>query len=396
MYRISLMLLAVLCVDAVADQPAKQQVVGLIDQRPASGIFVEVDGKYMVPYTAKIPGTDSTFEMIPVPGGTFLIGSPEDEAEREPCEGPQIEVVVAPMWVGKHEVTWEEYDHFMTLYQAFTEFEIQSKRDVNDNNQVDSITAPTPLYEPPHTFEYGHDPQQSAVTMTQYAAQQYTKWLSVISALQYRLPSEAEWEYACRAGSTTAYYWGDDAEQAEDHAWFFDNAPDGQEQVGKKPANAFGLHDMHGNVAEWTVNSFTEDGYQWLAKKQPVDAIDTVVWPTETASPAVVRGGHWQADVQELRSAARLPSDDEEWKSEDPNFPKSPWWFTSDPARGVGFRLFRSYEPLHDSRIHKYWDNIAEDALADVNSRLDSGKGKRGLVDKQLPAAMEGIGLGGS
>jgi formylglycine-generating enzyme required for sulfatase activity len=381
------LLLAVsfVCASVAADQPAT--IAGITDQKPESGIFVEVDGKFMVPYTAKIPGTDVTFEMVPVPGGSFLLGSPDDEEDRQDYEGPQIKVNVAPMWVGKHEVTWAEYDQFRALYQVFTNFEFDSIRKVTDQNKVDSITTPTPLHEPTHTFEYGHEPKQPAVTMTQYAAQQYTKWLSAITGGQYRLPTEAEWEYACRAGTKTAYYWGDDPDDAEQHAWYFDNARDGQKEVGLKPANPFGLHDMHGNVAEWTVNSATDD-YQWLAKQQPVDALEAVVWPTETASEAVMRGGTWESFEDELRSAAKLISEDDEWKSEDPNYPRSPWWFTSDPARGVGFRLFRSYQDLHESRIRKFWDNIAEDARFDVESRLDGGKGKRGLVDKDLPEAI--------
>lgn len=375
-----------------AEKPGAE--VGIVTEKPTKGIFVEVDGKYMVPYKARIPGSEATFEMVPVPGGEFLMGSPEDEEGREPSEGPQVKVKVAPMWVGKHEVKWNEYDNFRLLYQAFTEFEIQGERTVNEDNKVDSVTAPTPLYEPPHTFEYGHDPEQPAVTMTQYSAQQYTKWLSKITGQQYRLPCEAEWEYACRAGTTTAYNWGDDADEVEEHAWTFDNATDGQELVGQKPANAFGLHDMHGNVAELTVNSFTEDGYGELKGKQPVDAMDTIKWPKETADAIVARGGHWQSEeVSELRSAARLASDDEEWKDPDPQVPMSPWWFSEDPARGVGMRLFRSYQPLDDALIEKFWDNLADDAADDVNSRLNFGNGKRGLANKDLPAAVEELDL---
>lgn len=385
-HRISLLLAAaILGTTAGADQP--KNVPGITDKKPDSGIFVEVDGKFMVPYTAKIPGTDVTFEMVPVPGGAYLMGSPDDEADREDNEGPQIKVNVAPMWVGKHEVTWAEYDQFMALYQVFTNFEFDSIRKVTDANAVDTVTAPTPLHEPTHTFAYGHEPRQAAVTMTQFAAQHYTKWLSAITGQQFRLPTEAEWEYACRAGTKTAYYWGDDPDDAEQHAWYFGNADEGQKQVGLKPANPFGLHDMHGNVAEWTVNSAADD-YQWLDKRQPVDALEAVIWPAETASAAVMRGGTWESFGEELRSAAKLISEDDEWKSEDPNYPRSPWWFTSDPARGVGFRLFRSYQDLDDQRIRKFWDNIAEDAKFDVDSRLDGGKGKRGLVDKDLPEAI--------
>ena len=136
------------------------------------------------------------------------------------------------------------------------------------------------------------------------------------------------------------------------------------------------------------MNQYTEDGYQWLKSKEPVDAVDAVKWPTNPW-PCVVRGGSWEMDPPDLRSAARLPSDDEAWKSEDPNFPRSPWWFTSDPARGVGFRIFRSLEPLDQERITKFWEANAEETQYDVESRLIGGRGGLGLVDEDLPEAVD-------
>ena len=94
-------------------------------------------------------------------------------------------------------------------------------------------------------------------------------------------------------------------------------------------------------------------------------------------------------DPEQLRSAARLSSNDEEWKEEDPNFPKSPWWFTNDPARGVGFRLFRSYKPLSDQVIDKFWKANAEDVVDDVEARLLGGRGVVGQVDETLPEAIK-------
>ncbi len=124
---------------------------------------------------------------------------------------------------------------------------------------------------------------------------------------------------------------------------------------------------------------------------KPINAIDVVKWP-ETSSQCVISGGSWEMDPEQLRSAARLASEDEDWKEEDPNFPKSPWWYTSDPSRGVGFRLFRSYKPLDSETITKFWEPSSEDVKDDVESRLMGGRGGLGLVNESLPDAIKAHG----
>lgn len=370
---------------------AAEGLKGISPEKPESGPSVEVEGGFMVPYTERIPGTDVTFEMIPVPGGTYLMGSPESEENRSPDEGPQVKVKVEPMWVAKEEVSWAEYKQYMNLYSVFKEFEARQIRVVTDENKYDAITAPTELYDPSFTFEYGEEDDQPAVTMTQYSARQFTKWLSRVTGAQYRLPTEAEWEYACRAGTDTAYSWGDSADDIDEYAWYFDNAYEGLQPGAQKKPNPFGLYDMHGGVAEWTVDRYAEDGYSDLAEKGEVLTVAQAVrWPG-VAYPAVARGGSWEMEPEALRSASKLASDDPVWKDEDPNYPKSPWWFTSDPARGVGFRLFRSYKPLPDDAIAKYWEMNTEDVRIDVQSRLSGGRGVLGLVDEELPAAMKSM-----
>lgn len=370
----------------IAESPSS--LVGISKEKPAEGPVVTVEAGYMVPYTVTIPGSDVHFEMIPVPGGKFKFGSPEDEEGRAEDEGPQLDVMVDPMWVAKTEVTWAQYKQFMQLYGIFKEFEAKGERKVTDDNMVDAITAPTELYDSTFTYEYGEEPQQPAVTMTQYAAQQFTKWLSRVTGQQFRLPTEAEWEYAARAGATTAYSFGDSADDLDEYAWYFDNADAVAPTVGTKKPNDFGLFDMHGSVAELTVNQYAEDGYASFDKGKSLNAIDVVAWP-EMSYPVAVRGGSWEMDAEQLRSAARLATDDEAWKEEDPNFPKSPWWFTSDPSRGVGFRLFRSYKTLDDDKITKFWEANAEDVNNDVEMRLQDGRGGLGLVDKTLPEAIK-------
>lgn len=373
-----------------ATAEATPATIGIVAEAPGDGPFVKVDEGFMVPYTFTIPGTDIEIDMVPIPGGTFKMGSPESEADRNDDEGPQIDVVVDPMWVARTETNWAQYQEYMNLYSLFKDFESRGERAITEDNKVDAITAPTPLYEPTFTYEYGEEPEQPAVTMTQYAAQQYSKWLSLVTGTQYRLPTEAEWEYAARGGTTTAYSWGDDPDQIDDFAWYFDNADSGTLPVGTKKPNPYGLFDMHGSAAEWTMNQYSEDGYKVFADKQPINATDAVTWP-ETASACVVRGGSWEMDPEQLRSASRLSSDDEAWKESDPNFPRSPWWFTDDPARGVGFRLFRSYKPLSAEKISKFWEANAEDAKGDIESRLSSGRGGLGLVDDELVKAIEGL-----
>lgn len=381
-------LVASLVSPAVLVGESPVSTVGILQDKPSEGPAVQVDGGFMVPYNVTIPGTDISFEMIPVPGGTFKLGSPEDEAGRKDDEGPQIDVVVDPMWVAKQEVTWDQYQQFMQLYAIFKQFEADGVRQVNDVNRVDAITAPTELYDPTFTYEFGEEPKQPAVTMTQYAAQHFTKWLSRTTGQQLRLPTEAEWEYAARAGTSTAYSFGDSIDKIDDYAWYFDNSDPVAPTAGTKEPNAFGLLDMHGSVAELTVNKYTEDGYASFDSGKPINALEAVVWPDES-SPVVARGGSWEMDAEDLRSAARLASDDPAWKNEDPNFPKSPWWFTSDPARGVGFRVFRSLKPVDPDTIKKFWDTTAEDVLGDVQSRLIGGRGAIGLADETLPDAIK-------
>lgn len=371
----------------VGIQAGADDNVGWSDAQPASGRFVRTNRGFMVPYTMQIPGTDDEFSMEPIPGGTFWLGSPESEAGRDSSEGPRIQVTLSPFWLGRHEVSWAQYKEFMSLYAVFKEFESHGLRTVTNDNAVDAITAPTELYDPSFTFEFGEDPQQPAVTMTQYAAKQYTKWLSGVTGHSYRLPSEAEWEYACRAGTSTPYSFGEDAGLLDEYAWHAGNS-DGQSRlVGEKKPNPWGLYDMHGNVWEWVLDAYSRQGYELLAGKN-VKGLESVAWPS-VLFPRTVRGGSWDDPGEACRSASKMPSHDIEWKSEDPNLPLSPWWFTSDPARAVGFRVLRPAKPVSKEAMAKFWDADVEDIRFSVRTRLQEGRGVLGLVDKELPSAIE-------
>lgn len=357
---------------------------GFSTTQPSDGPSIAVDGGFLVPYTLRVPGSDVEIPMVPIPGGTFLLGSPEDAEHHVEDEGPRVEVRIAPMWVAKNETTWAEYKLYMSMYRLMKELQADGIRTVDESNKADAVTAPTELYDPSYTYKYGQDPELPAVTMTQYSAKQYTKWLSKLTGGQYRLPTEAEWEYACRAGSDAAYCFGDDPAMLDEYAWYFENSDESPHPVGKKKPNAFGLHDMHGNVMEWVIDGYTEDGYESLAgKPAPLAAMDAVLWP-ESFDNRTVRGGSFQDDAEQLRSAARMASADEDWKAEDPNFPLSPWWYTDDPTRGIGFRIVRAYEPLSPELIAKFWEIDNEDIQMDVDSRLTDGRGVLSPVDPSL------------
>lgn len=374
-----------LCGIAVSSAMAEDKpeaLLGWSKQAATEGPCVQVGDAFMVPYRYTIPGTDIACDMIPVPGGTVKMGSPESEPGRSEDEGPVVEVEVAPFWMAKVEVRWAEYRQFMGLYKIFKALQSQKIRRVTDDNRVDAITVPTPLYEPDHTFEFGDDPDQPAVTMTQYAAKQYSKWLSGMTGQQLRLPTAAEWEHAARSGTQSPYSFGDSADQLDQYAYHAGNSPDGPGKVGTKMPNPWGLHDMHGNVWEWVIDGYSPEGYTELAgqKRSLLEAIQRPAKP----SPRTVRGGGWQDPPERLRSAARLGSDDEEWKSEDPNIPNSPWWFTTDPSRQVGFRLVRSAQPLDSETMKLFWEIDHEDIQLDVQLRLEEGRGAEGLPVPEL------------
>ncbi len=312
----------------------------------------------LLPYTQEIAGSDLKFDMVPIPGGTFTMGSPATEEKRKPDEGPELTVQIAPFWMGKCEVTWDEFDEY--AYSKDIKRKQREKADLSKQpateTAADAVTRSTKPYAD-MTFGFGSR-GNPAICMTHHAAMEYCRWLSAKTGLNYRLPTEAEWEYAARAGTKTAYASGDSSEGLGEYAWYVENAEKPM-PVGKKKPNPWGLHDMYGNVAEWCIDQYKPDTYAtWAKLPQPLKG--PVVLPTPAEYPYTVKGGSWDDDADRLRAAARTPSN-REWSVQDPQRPQSIWWHTD--ATRVGFRVVR---PSNE-----------QENLKGVRSLVVKGKGTR-------------------
>ncbi|SNY94458.1 formylglycine-generating enzyme family protein [Flagellimonas pacifica] len=296
------------------------------------------------PYKQKISGTNLTISMVPIPGGSFSMGSPNAEKDRSKDEGPLHNVEIAPFWMADLEVTWD-------LYQLFMSREIDNLKDNGSKGNevsldVDAVSgATTPYVE--MSFGMGTE-GYPAICMTQYAASKFCEWLSAMTGNFYRLPTEAEWEYACRAGTQTPYSFGDSAYQISDYAWHSNNSNNKYQKVGQKKPNPWGLYDMHGNVAEWTLDAYNPDIYSHRKGKKTTNPFEK---PVKTY-PRVVRGGSWKDGSEKLRSASRVSSE-KRWKMRDPQIPKSKWWHTD--ATFVGFRIVRPYNTPSQQEQKTYW-----------------------------------------
>lgn len=303
--------------------------------------------KEMKPYAELLEHTDEKIEMLPIPGGKFVMGSPEGEKDRNADEGPQHEVEISPFWMAKCEIPWDVYEVWsvdMDIVRRKLANEPETERD--RASSIFQISQPTKPYTD-MTFGMGKR-GYPAICMTQHSCRVFCKWLSAKTGRYYRLPTEAEWEYACRAGTKTTYSFGDDPEQLSEYAWYYDNSNEKYQKVGKKKANPWGLHDMHGNVAEWVLDQHTAD-YSRDAGKVVKDPL---VIPLKEYG-RVVRGGAWDSDPKGLRSAVRVAST-EEWKQQDPQIPQSIWYLTD--ALNVGFRIVRPLKEPSDEEKAAKWE----------------------------------------
>ncbi len=289
-------------------------------------------------YKQTIPGTDVSYEMQPIPAGEFTMGSPAAEKSRGVDEGPQRKVKVDAFWMGKYEVTWDEYRLFMLSQQA----------DRGKDTVVDAVSRPTRPYVE-MSFGMGIN-GYPAISMTQHAASKYAEWLSAKTGHFYRLPTEAEWEYACRAGTATAYSFGDSPAAIAEYAWYGSNSNGKYEKVGTKKPNPWGLYDMHGNVMEWVLDQY--------APYKPAGGLLANPWAKATEPyPLTARGGSWNDDPDKLRCSARVGSDPS-WKMQDPQLPKSIWYLTD--AQWLGFRLVRPVKVPSAEEMQRYWNSGVE------------------------------------
>jgi formylglycine-generating enzyme required for sulfatase activity len=295
-----------------------RQIHARIQAHPPSG--------RMQPYQVTIPNTLVSFRMTPIAAGDFTMGS-----AHKPDEQPEHKVHVDAFWMQVHEVTWDEYRLFMFANQAG---EIAHKDEL-----MDAVSRPTrPYVEMSFGMGINGFP---AISMTQHAANKYAEWLSAKTGEFYRLPTEAEWEYACRAG-------GEDPVPLGDYAWYAANSSGKYQPVATKKPNAWGLYDMLGNVMEWTLDQY--------APYKPGSA--TNPWVKATALyPHAVRGGSWNDPADMVRCSARVASDPS-WKQQDPQLPKSIWYETD--AQWLGFRLIRPVKIATAEEMYNYWNSGVE------------------------------------
>jgi formylglycine-generating enzyme required for sulfatase activity len=207
--------------------------------------------------------------MIILPAGEYWMGSPDSDRDALNTEKPRHLVNIPSFAIGKYPITQEQYEAVMG--------------------------------ENPSRFK--NKPKNPVECVTQQKAREFCQKLSERTGKKYRLPSEAEWEYACRAGSETKYYFGDDASKLGEYAWYMDNSNSQTHPVGQKKPNKWGLYDMHGNVWERCEDEW-HGNYEGAPKYGKV-------WNDNCSqnSTFIIRGGDWLNLPRYCRSSARLSLD---------------------------------------------------------------------------------------
>jgi formylglycine-generating enzyme required for sulfatase activity len=279
-------------------------------------------------YDQLISGSSVKFTMAALPGGKFQMGSKSMMADND--ESPVTEIEISPFWMGNKEVTFAEWD----LYFKDTRLP-QSKT-------IDGITRATPQYID-LTWGMGRNAHHPTNSMSHTAAVMYCKWLYSKTGFFFRLPTEAEWEYACKANSPPLPA---DTKALADYGYFKENSENKFHHVGEKKPNAFGLYDMLGNLSEWTIDQYDPSYLSKIQRKDPLN-------PPASKYPKTVKGGSYMDKVTELRCSNRVASH-ADWNQRDPQIPKSKWWLTD--GMFVGFRVVRPLKQPSKEEIDNFYN----------------------------------------
>ncbi|MGP0069268.1 MAG: formylglycine-generating enzyme family protein [Isosphaeraceae bacterium] len=231
-----------------------------------------------------------------IPAGEFLMGSPDSDKDASDDEKPQHRVrITQSFYLGMHQVTRGQFGRFVEATRYQTEAEKDGKGgygwDASSNKWEQN---------PKFTWRsagFEQTDNHPVVNVSWDDASAFCDWLSRQEGQPYRLPTEAEWEYACRAGTTTRFSFGDSENLLGQYAWYAANSTNQTHPVGEKKPNTFGLHDMHGNVWEWCSDGYEADYYKKSPASDPLGS--------EQAVLRVIRGGSWYNDPQSARSACR-------------------------------------------------------------------------------------------
>jgi len=276
-----------------------------------------------------LPGSTQKIKLVEIPGGKFIMGNNMGKANEKPAK----QIQVSGFWMGAYEITHDQYNVFFR------------DENLSQGSKLDAVTRPTAQYID-LSWNMGKDGGYPMNSMSVDAAMMFCKWLYKKTGIFYRLPTEAEWEYACRAGTSTPYYFGKDATSIAEYAWFAKNSSEKYHPVGQKKPNAWGLFDMLGNVLEWTLDHYDENAYTTLGNTDPMAP------PTLTKYPKALRGGSFEDNANDLRSARRFYSDPE-WNQRDPQIPRSKWWLTE--AKYAGFRIVAPHQQPTASEVEKFF-----------------------------------------